>query len=135
MKKYILATVAFVISGFAIAAIWHFVLFGQTYRDLNIYTKEPVITLGFTSFILEGLAFVYIFQLFRRGKEPFREGLMFGLLAYTVLMGSVGVLAEGAKYSSTSLMTWILVEGAFYIVAGVVIGTVVGLIYGKNPSK
>ncbi len=131
-KKYGLATLAFVISGFVIAVIWHFALFGQTYRDLHMYTREPVIALGFISFILEGLAFVYIFQLFRNGKEPVREGLVFGLLVYGVLMGGVGVLAEGAKYASTSLLTWILVEGAFYLVAGALIGPLVSLIYSRK---
>jgi uncharacterized membrane protein len=132
LKKFALATLAFVISGFAIAAIWHFVIFAQTYQYLKMYTQEPGIALGFTSFILEGLAFVYIFQHFRRGKEPVREGLVYGLLIYGVLMGGVGVLAEGAKYSSTSLTTWILVEGAFYLVAGAVTGTLVSLIYARK---
>ena len=135
LKKYFLGVIAFILVGFAIAAVWHFVLFGQIYSDLKIYTIEPIIVLGFISFILEGLAFIYVFQLFRRGKKPLLEGLLFGLVVYGIIMGGVGVLAEGAKHYVTSLSTWLLVEGAFYLVTGAIIGMVVGLIYGKSQSQ
>ena len=133
--KYIYSVLAFIIVGFAIAAIWHFVLFGQVYTDLKIYSIEPIIALGFISFILEALAFVYVFQLFRRGKKPVLEGLIFGLVVYGIIMGGIGVLAEGAKHYVTSLSTWLLVEGAFYLITGAIIGSVVGLIYGKSPHN
>ncbi|GEM_PF-6776621 len=135
LKKYIQGVTAFILIGFAIAAIWHFILFGQVYNDLKIYTIEPIIPLGFISFILEGFAFVYIFQLYRRGKKPLQEGLLFGVIVYGVIMGGVGVLAEGAKHFVTSLSTWLLVESAFYLITGAVIGTVVGLIYGKTNRE
>ena len=135
MKKYFLGVIAFIIVGFAIAAVWHFVLFGQVYSDLKIYSIEPIIALGFISFILEGLAFVFIFQLFRRGKKPLLEGLVFGLVVYGIIMGGVGVLAEGAKHYTASLSTWLIVEGAFYLITGAIIGSIVGLIYGKSPPQ
>jgi len=134
IKKYFLGVIAFIIVGFIIAAVWHFVLFWQVYSDLKIYSIEPIIALGFISFILEGLAFVYVFQLFRRGEKPLLEGLIFGLVVYGIIMGGVGVLAEGAKHYVTSLSTWLLVEGAFYLVTGAVVGSLVGLIYGKSSS-
>ena len=48
-------------------------------------------------------------------------------------MGGVGVLAEGAKHSTTSLSIWLIIESAFYIITGAILGAVVGLIYGKSP--
>ena len=134
-KKYLFATLAFIIIGFIIALVWHFVIFGEVYDSLKIYSIEPIIALGFTSFILEGFAFVYIFQFFRRGKKPILEGLVFGLIVYGIIMGGVGVLAEGAKHATTSLSTWLLIEGLFYLITGAVIGIVVGLIYGKSSAE
>jgi hypothetical protein len=134
MKKFILAWTAFVIVGFIITALWHLVLFGSVYESLNIYTRKPIFALGITSFILEGLAFVYIFRFFRTGKSPAKEGALFGILAFGVLMGSVGALAEAAKFSATSLFTYLLVEGFFYLITGTILGTIVGLIYGKSHS-
>ena len=99
-----------------------------------LFIGVGLIALGFISFILEGLAFVYVFQLFRRGEKPLLEGLIFGLVVYGIIMGGVGVLAEGAKHYVTSLSTWLLVEGAFYLVTGAVVGSLVGLIYGKSSS-
>lgn len=132
MKKYLIATAAFVILGFAIAGIWHLALFGEAYQSLHIYTREPIFALGALSFVLEGLTFSYLFQSFRKGKNPVKEGVIFGVLAFGVLMGSVGALAEAAKFSSTSLPAYIALEGAFYLIAGAVLGGAVGWIYGKK---
>ena len=134
-KKYLFATLTFIIVGFIIAFVWHLVIFKGTYVSLKIYTIEPIIALGFTSFILEGLAFVYIFQYFRRGKKPIHEGLIFGLLAFGVLMGGVGALAEGAKHATTSLFTWLILETSFFLISGAILGVIVGLIYGKSPQE
>ena len=134
-RKYLFATLAFIIVGFLIAFVWHLVIFKSVYDSLKIYSIEPIIALGFISFILEGLAFVYIFQSFRRGRKPLQEGLIFGLVVYGVIMGGVGVLAEGAKHATTSLSTWLIIESAFYIITGAVLGTMVGLIYGKSPGE
>ena len=134
-KKYLFATLAFIVVGFILAFVWHLVVFKSVYDSLNIYSIEPIIALGFISFILEGLAFFYIFQSFRRGRKPLQEGLIFGLVVYGVIMGGVGVLAEGAKHATTSLSTWLIIESAFYIITGAVLGTTVGLIYGKSPGK
>ena len=134
-KKYIFATLAFIIVGFIIAFVWHLVIFKDVYNSLKIYSIEPIITLGFTSFILEGLAFVYIFQFFRRGRKPLQEGLIFGFLAFGVLMGGVGALAEGAKHATTSLSTWLVLETSFFVITGAILGTIVGLIYGKSPRE
>ena len=135
IKKYLSATIAFIIVGFIIAFLWHLVIFKEVYDSLKIYSIEPIIPLGFTSFILEGFAFVYIFQFFRRGKKPILEGLIFGLLAYSVLMGGVGALAEGAKHATTSLSIWLLFETSFYIITGAILGAITGLIYGKSPQE
>ena len=134
-KKYLFATLAFIIVGFLIAFVWHLVIFKEVYNSLKIYSREPIIALGFISFILEGLAFVYIFQSFRRGRKPLQEGLIFGLVVYGVIMGGVGVLAEGAKHATTSLSTWLIIESAFYIITGAVLGAITGMIYGKSPRE
>ena len=135
IKKYIIATLAFIIVGFMMAFFWHLVFFKSVYEALKIYSIEPIILLGFISFILEGLAFVYVFQFFRRGEKPLQEGLIFGLVVYGAIMGGVGVLAEGAKHATTSLSTWLIIESAFYILTGAAIGAIIGLIYGKSPPQ
>ena len=134
-KKYLFATLAFVIIGFIIAFLWHLVIFKDVYNSLKIYSIEPIVPLGFISFILEGLSFVYIFQFFRRGTKPLQEGLIFGLLVFGVLMGGVGALAEGAKHATTSLFTWLVLESSFFVITGAILGAIVGLIYGKSLQE
>ena len=136
IKKYLSAVLAFIVVGFLIAVVWHLFIFKSVYDALKIYTIAPIIALGFISFILEGLAFVYVFQLFRRGEKPVQEGLLFGLVVYGIIMGSVGVLAEGAKHATTSLSAWLLIEGLFYLITGAILGIIIGSIYGKSaPNK
>ena len=50
-------------------------------------------------------------------------------------MGGVGVLAEGAKHYVTSLSTWLLVEGAFYLITGAIVGIIIGFIYGRSSPN
>ena len=135
-KKYLLSVIAFIIVGFVIAAVWHLALFGQTYQGLFLITiPSPIFELGFLSIVLEGLAFVYIFEKFRRGKDSLREGLVFGILAYSLLMGSVAVIAHAAKHEVGNMPLWFGLEGAYFIITGAILGIIVSLIYGKSKTQ
>ncbi|MBI5139208.1 hypothetical protein HZA26_01205 [Candidatus Nomurabacteria bacterium] len=136
LRKYALAIIAFIVVGFIVTFIWHLVLFGSVYQKLYLVTiPSPIFALGFLSFVIEGLAFVYVFEKFRRGKNPAREGLLFGILVYSLLMGSVAVIAHAAKHDVGNMALWFSLEGSYFIIVGAVLGTIVGLIYGKSPSQ
>ena len=135
-KKYLLGVIAFIIVGFLITVVWHLALFGQTYQGLFLVTiPSPIFELGFLSFVLEGIGFVYIFGKFRRGKDPLREGLVFGILAYSLLMGSVAIIAHAAKHEVGNIPLWFGLEGTYFIITGAVLGIIVSLIYGKSKTQ
>jgi hypothetical protein len=135
-KKFALAWIAFVIVGFIFTALWHLPLFGSIYEELYLITiPNPIFALGFLSFAIEGFAFVYIFERFKSGKSPVKEGAIFGILAYTLLIGSVAIIAHAAKHEVGNMLLWFGIEGTYFVIMGLVLGSLVGLICGKRGEK
>ena len=134
-KKFVLAALAYIIVTFIIAAGWHLGLFKDIYDQLAIFTrKEPLIHLGVTSMILQGLVLAYIYPLFRKTGKPVNEGLKFGLLM-GIFMGSNAVFAEAGKQEVTYLSTWLLLESVYYLFQFAIVGIVIGLVYGKVSTE
>lgn len=133
-KKFVLATIGYIIVTFVIAAGWHLVLFKVVYDELGIFTRnEPIFALGFLSMIFQGIVLAFIYPRCYKGDRPVIEGLKFGLLM-GIFMGSYAVLAVGAKQRVSSLSTWIILESIYFLLQFGVVGIVIGLIYGKDSS-
>ena len=131
-RKFVSAWGVYVLVTFVMAAGWHLGLFKTTYGELGVLTrKEPIIALGVLSMLLQGAVIAYLYPRFYRGGSPARSGAWFGLLM-GIFIGSNAVLAEAGKNEVASLSTWILLEGAFYIVWPVLFGIAVGLVYGRQ---
>jgi len=131
-KRFVYAWVAYVVITFVAAAGWHLGFFKTVYDELGVFTrKEPIIWLGVLSMLLQGVVIAYLYPSFYRGGSPARSGAWFGLLM-GVFMGSNAVLGEAGKNEVGSLSTWILLEGAFYVLWPVLFGIAIGLIYGKR---
>ena len=134
-KKFVLAVIAYIIVTFAVAASWHLVFFKDLYDQLGIFTrKEPLIPLGITSIVMQGLVLSYLYPIFFRGGSPLTQGLKFGLLI-GVLMASIAVFAEAGKQNVSSLMTWLTFESAYYLLQYGCVGMIIGMIYGKKVSQ
>ncbi len=133
-RKYWLAALAYVFCTFLIAAPWHLVIFKSLYDELAIFTrKEPLIPLGLTSMVMQGLVLSYLYPLFARANHSVATGLKFGLLI-GLLMASIAVLAEAGKQEVTSLSTWLLLETTYYLFQFAVVGAVIGWIYRKGAE-
>jgi hypothetical protein len=132
LKKFLLATVGYIVVTFVIAAGWHLALFKDLYEALGIFTrKEPLIHLGVISMILQGLVLAYVYPIGYQGGSPVKEGLKFGLLM-GIFMGSNAVFAEAGKQQVSSLSTWLILESVYYLLQFSLVGVVIGSIYGKD---
>ena len=80
--------------------------------------------------IVQALVLAYLYPVFRRGRAAIAEGMRFGILM-GIFMGSSAVFAEAGKQEVSSLPTWLVLESTYYIVQFAIVGTIVGLIYGK----
>ncbi len=130
-RKFLLATLGYIVVTFIIAAAWHLVLFKDLYDQLGIFSrKEPLIHLGLISMMMQGFVLAYIFPILRTNETVIKRGLKFGILI-GILMASSAVFAEAGKQQVSSLSTWLLLESTYYVIQFAIVGTVIGLIYGK----
>jgi hypothetical protein len=129
--QFVFAWVAYIAVTFGSAGAWHLGLFKQTYDRLGMFTRQqPIIWLGLASMVIQGAVMAYVYPRFYAGGSPIMTGALFGLLM-GLFMGSNAVLAEAGKNEVASLRTWILLEGAFYLVWPVLFGMTIGLVYGQ----
>ena len=136
MKQFAASLVAYLVVTFFFAIVWHLVLFKDLYRELAIFSRgdNPNMLLVFVSVIIQGAVMAYLYPLVSRGESPIWDGVKFGLLM-GIFLASVAVLAEGAKQNVTSLSTFVVMEGLFFLIYFVLYGLVVGLIHGKNVAR
>ena len=133
-SKFWIAAASYLLLTFFMAATWHLVLFKDVYARLGAFTRpRPIIALGVLSMVLQAAIAAYLYPLFYHGGNPRATGAWFGLLL-GIFMGSSAVLAEAGKNQVGSLRTWILLEGLYYVVQFMIVGLVIGWIYGAGPS-
>jgi len=134
-SKFWMAAASYLVLTFIMAAGWHLALFKNVYTRLGAFTRpRPIIPLGILSMVLQAAVVAYLYPFFYHGGSPVTEGATFGLLL-GVFMGSNAVLAEAGKNEVGPLRTWIPLEGVYYLVQFILVGLVIGLIYGVLPSR
>lgn len=132
MKKFVCVILFYSILTMILGMSWHFVFFKELYEGLGIYNRaEPIIPLGFTSMIVQGVILAYLYPRFYRGGLPIVEGVKFSLIM-GLFMFSVSTLANGAKIQVSSMSQWLLIQSAFHFVQFVIAGVGIGLIYGNK---
>lgn len=131
-KKLVLATLVYAIVSMIHGYTWHFNFFPEVYAQLGIYNREPpIIPLGFSSMLIQGLILAYLYPRYFRGGKPVTEGIKFGLLMGLFLF-SVSTLANGAKIQVSSMSTWLAIQSAFHLIQFTIAGAGIGLVYGKT---
>lgn len=131
-KIYGLAVLTYVIVTFAIAATWHFAVFSDLYAELAIFTrKEPIVPLGLSSMVVQGLIMAYAYPKLCPRLAPAREGLAFGLIC-GMFIASCAVLGEAGKQNVTSLPTFLILESVYYAFQFSLSGLAIALVYGRS---
>ncbi len=132
MKKIILATLAYAVVTMLIAAPWHFILFKDLYHSFGIYNRvEPIIPLGFSTMIIQGIVMALIYPRFYRGGSHYREAMQFSLLMGLFLY-TVSTLANAAKIEVSPMGTWLGIQAAFHLIQFLACGLTLGFIYSRN---
>lgn len=118
---------------FPIAAVWHLGLFPQAYAAPSL-RAQPLFAMGILSTVVQAIVVAYLFPRLHRGGSPLREGLRFALILGSFI-ASYGVLAEAGKFEVGSTGSWVLYEGAFFVVQWIVIGIALGLVYQRTGQR
>lgn len=123
-----LTVLAYVVTTFGVQGTSHFAINKEHYAAISIMRPEPLIALGITSMLIQGLIFAWLFPVFMRASSPVKSGVVFSLTIGAFLASYI-VLGEAGKYSVPSLSSWIGVEATAALVQYAVFGTLLGLLH------
>lgn len=127
-----LTVLAYVITTFAVQGTSHFVVNAEHYAAIPIMRSQPVVAMGITSMVIQGLIFAFLFPTFNRGGSPVRNGIVFAWMIGGFLASYI-VLGEAGKYSIPSIPSWVAVEASVALVQYTVFGALLGLLH-RRPA-
>lgn len=136
MTRYWLAVAAYLVPTFAIAFVWHLVLFEGYYAALQIYRSDVIVPFGFLSMLIQATIFAFLFD----RVFAVRDGSWVGKgLAYAALGGllswSFTTLAVAAKNLMASVPDYMLIETAFTLIQWIVVGPLTALCFEVGRSR
>jgi hypothetical protein len=127
-RGFWLGMAAYLVPTFAIAFVWHLVLFEPQYHALHIYRADPIIPFGLASMIIQSVVFSGVFpRVFAENRgSTLKDGLLYGLGA-GLLSWSFTTLAVAAKHPMASISDYVLLETGFTILQFLVVGPLIAL--------
>ncbi|MDQ3997228.1 MAG: hypothetical protein M3303_09445 [Gemmatimonadota bacterium] len=119
---------AYMATTFAVQGGSHFALNAEHYAAIPVMRSEPIVAMGLTSMVIQGLIFAWLYPTFAAGVSTIRKGIAFSW-ALGAFLASYIVLGEAGKYAIPSIPSWIAVEGSAAFVQYTVFGAWLGLIH------
>jgi len=128
-----LTVLAYVVTTFAVQGTSHFLLNKEHYAAISFMRQDPLVALGFTAMIVQGLIFAYLFPTFMQAERPVRSGLVFSLTIGAFLASYI-VLATAGEYVIPSVASWIGVEASTALVQYSAFGVLLGLVHRRSVA-
>jgi hypothetical protein len=134
--RYGLAIIAYIVPTFAIAFVWHLVLFEDYYAALEIYRSDVIIPFGFLSMVIQATIFAWFYRLAFAGRQGtwLSRGLAYGATG-ALLSWSFTTIAVAAKNVMASVPDYLLIETAFTVVQWIVVGPLTALAFAGRASE
>ena len=119
----------------SVAYPWHMLLFHEQYAAMGAFTRaEPILPLGMTAVLVQGVVFAYLFPLYLRHRgagRPVRRGMEFGLLFGSTVY-SVMVFATAAKFEIEPVARFLALGTAFQLLQFLLVGATIGWIHARR---
>ena len=132
--KIALTVVAYVLTTFAVQGTSHFVLNADHYAAIPIMRPQPMIALGVTSMVIQGLIFGWLYPTYASGRSTLRRAIAFSWLIGAFLASYI-VLGEVGKYAIPSVPSWIAVELGAAFAQYTLFGAWLGLIHREDAQS
>lgn len=129
-----LTVVAYVFTTFAVQGTSHFVLNADHYAAIPIMRAEPLVPLGITAMLIQGLIFAWLYPVYANGASTVRRAIGFSWLVGGVLASYI-VLGEVGKYAIPSVPDWMLVEAGAAFAQFTLFGACLGLIHRTVATR
>ncbi len=132
MKKFMLATLSFVVLTMLWAYPWHVVWFHDVYADLGAVTRPtPIIPLGLMSVLIQGMVIAYFYPFYYRGGNPILQGIKFSLIIGLMVYSVMG-FTTAAKINIEPVSTFLAYHTVFQSIQFLMTGAALGLIFGRQ---
>lgn len=131
-RRFITGSLAYVVPTFALGFVWHLVLFAGYYQALQIYRPEPIIPFGFTSMLLQGGVFSYMYGRLWPGSPVWSGAWQFAAMA-ALLSWTFTTLAVAAKHPMTSVGDYLVIETAFTVIQFAMVAPLMALAWRRAP--
>jgi hypothetical protein len=123
-----LTVVAYVLTTFAVQGASHFAINADHFASIPIMRAEPLVPLGISSMVIQGLIFGWLYPAYATGGSTLRKSILFSWLIGGFLASYI-ILGEAGKYAIPSLSSWIAVETSAAIAQFTIFGVWLGLIH------
>jgi len=137
VNPILLGTLAYTLSTFTLAVVWHIVLFEDKYLTFGYFEGDPSFLLGLTSIVIQGAILSFLFPHVKFVGSAIKRGLLFsGVIG--VFFWTSHVLAFVAKQQVAGLAIFMMMESFYLALQFCMYGLLIGIIYDKslkaNPS-
>jgi hypothetical protein len=124
---------AYLIPTFATGFLWHLVLFREQYAALGMYRADVIIPLGFTSMLMQGLGYAWVYpRLFDTGRRAWRRSAVHSGSAFAAFAWSFTTLAVSAKHVMSSVPGYVAIETGFTVVQFAIVAPLMALAYRRR---
>jgi UDP-N-acetylmuramyl pentapeptide phosphotransferase/UDP-N-acetylglucosamine-1-phosphate transferase len=128
-----LTVLAYVVVTFGVQGTSHFAINAEHYAAIPIMRAEPVIAMGVTSMVIQGLLFAWLFPIFNRRGSAVRNGIVFSW-ALGAFLASYIILGEAGKYAIPSIPSWIAIEASTAFAQYTLFGAVLGWLHRRDVA-
>src|SRR5262249_43422531 len=102
------------------------------YASISFMRRDPIISMGIASMVIQGLAFSWMIS--RMPRRAIGDAVRFALVAGSVIVSYIA-LGEAGKYAVPSVARWIGQEVGAGLVQFALYGVLLGLVYRTAPAR
>jgi hypothetical protein len=133
-KKVVTGMLAYTFGTFALAVLWHVVLFETQYQTFGYFEGEPSLLTGLATIVIQGLILSILFPLVHLSGTSLVRGFKFALLI-GIFFWTSHVLAFIAKQTVHNPGLFLTMETVYLSLQFGLFGLLIGLIYrGENAA-
>lgn len=129
--KLVAGAAAYTVCTFALAVVWHVLLFRERYESFGYFEGEPDFLVGLLTIVLQGLLLCALFPMLKAEGSSYRRGFRFALIVGAFFWTS-HVLAFVAKQEIPGASAFIWMETLYLVLQFGAFGLVIGLIHRER---
>lgn len=133
--KLVVGAAAYTVCTFALAVVWHVLLFKERYEAFGYFEGEPDFLVGLLTIVLQGFLLCALFAMLKAEGSSFRRGFRFALIVGAFFWTS-HVLAFAARQEIPGASAFIWMETLYLALQFGAFGLIIGLIHrGRIPDR